>query len=250
MKTDHKHTKSERSPTFDENASRFLSLCQTQNYWLWETDADGIYTFCSPTVSNMLGYSPDEILGKTLSEIVVPEEKEKLMTLFGQIVYNNEPFIRFENTVIHKNGSVIYIETNGVPYYNSEGDLMGFRGINQDITKLKAAEKALSESESRLEHATDLAKLGIWEYDLARNGFILDDWFYSFSGTSAKEQGPFMPIDEFRKKFIHPDDSQATNEIIRKAQNSGVSSLSVEHRTITIRWRGPQYFGTLCFSKR
>jgi PAS domain S-box-containing protein len=233
MKTDNKQSKSGRSPAFDENSSRFLSLGQTQNYWLWETDADGIYTYCSPTVSDILGYSPDEILGKTLFEIIIPEEKEKLMTLFGQIVNNREPVIRLENTIIHKNGSVLYIETNGVPYFNSTGDLMGYRGINQDITRLKAAEKALSESESRLEHATDLAKLGIWEYDFVRNGFILDDWFYSFLGTSAKEQGPFMPIDEFRAKFIHPDDSQATNEMIRKAQITGDSSLSVEHRTIS-----------------
>jgi len=232
MKTDNKKNNSISSPASDENSSRFLSLGQTLNCWFWEVDPSGIYTYCSPTVFEVLGYSPDEILGKTLFDIIVPKEKDKLMTLYGKIVKNCEPIIRLENSSIHKDGRVIYIETNGVPYYNSGGDLMGYRGINQDITKLKAAEKALSESESRLEHATDLAKLGIWEYDPIRNGFILDNWFYAFLGISAKEQGPFMPVEEFLKKFIHPDDRQTTSDVVRKAQISGDSSLSIEHRTI------------------
>ena len=84
----------------------------------------------------------------------------------------------------------------------------------------------------RLGHATDLAKLGIWEYDFVRNGFILDDWFYSYLGIPKKEQDSFMPIEDFRKKFIHPDDREATTEMIRKAQISGDSSFSIEHRSI------------------
>lgn len=46
----------------------------------------------------MLGYFPEEILGKTLFDLMVPEEKAKLMTLFGQIVYNRKPIIRLENS--------------------------------------------------------------------------------------------------------------------------------------------------------
>jgi PAS domain S-box-containing protein len=180
----------------------------------------------------VLGYSPDEILGKTLFDIIVPKEKDKLMTLYGKIVKNCEPIIRLENSSIHKDGRVIYIETNGVPYYNSGGDLMGYRGINQDITRLKAAENALSESESRLEHAMDMAKMGMWEFDFVRYGFILNDRFYSLFGTSVKEQGPFMAIEDFYKKFVHPDDVKEINDKVRKALYSGDSSLSIEHRTL------------------
>jgi PAS domain S-box-containing protein len=232
MKTDNKQSTNDSSPASDENSYRFLSLGLIPNYWLWEVDAHGIYTYCSPTVFEILGYFPNEILGKPLFDIIVPEEKDKLMSFFGQIVNNREPIIRLENSIIHKDGSVIYIETNGVPYHNSSGDLMGYRGINRDITRLKTAEKALSESESRLEHTMDMAKMGMWEFDFVRYGFILNDRFYSLFGTSVKEQGPFMSIEDFYKKFIHPDDVKAINEVVRKALYSGESSLSIEHRTL------------------
>ena len=62
MNTDNKQSKNERSPASEEYSSRFLSLCQTPNCWLWEADANGIYTYCSPTVFEMIGYSPAEIL--------------------------------------------------------------------------------------------------------------------------------------------------------------------------------------------
>jgi PAS domain S-box-containing protein len=245
MKTDNIQSKNVSSPASDENSSRFLSLGLIPNYWLWEVDAHGIYTYCSPTVFEILGYFPEEILGKTPFDIMVPEEKDKLMAIFGQIVNNREPVIRFESSSIHKDGSVIYIETNGVPYYNSSGDLIGYRGINQDITRLKAAEKALRESESRLEHTLDMAKLGIWEFDSVRDGFILDDRFYSLFGTSVKEQGTFIPSEDFRKKYIHPDDQKATSDMVRKAEKSGTTNLSIEHRII--RFDGEVRYFLACF---
>jgi PAS domain S-box-containing protein len=232
MKTDKKQSNNVSSHASDEDSSRFLSLAQTSNCWLWEVDTNGIYTYCSPTVFDILGYSPDEILGKPVFDIIVPEEKDKLMTLFKQVINSREPIIRLENSNIHKNGSVIYIETNGVPYYNSGGDLLGYRGINQDITRLKIAEKALKESESRLEHAMDLAKLGMWEFDFTRHGFIVNDRFYSLFGTSVKEQGSFIKVEDFYKKFMHPDDVKAINDVVRKALYSEDSSLSIEHRII------------------
>lgn len=249
MKTDNKQSKNDSSPASDENSSRFLSLGLIPNYWLWEVDAHGIYTYCSPTVFEILGYFSDEILGKTLFDIMVPEEKDKLMSFFGQIVNNREPIIKLENSSIHKDGSIIYIETNGVPYYNSVGDLMGYRGINQDITRLKAAEKALRESESRLEHAMDMAKLGIWEFDSVRDGFILDDRFYSLFGTSVKEQGTFIPSEDFRKKFIHPDDQKTTSDMVRKAEKSGTTSLSIEHRIIRFDGEVRYIFARFVFQK-
>lgn len=231
MKTDNLHNKNGSPQASDESSSRFLSLGLIKNYWLWEIDAHSIYTYCSPTVFEMLGYFPEEILGKTPFDLMVSEVKAKLMALLGQIINNREPIIRLENSSIHKNESIILIETNGVPFYNSEGDFMGYRGISQDITKYDQTEKALRESQSRLEHATSLANLGIWEFDSVRNGFILDDWFYSLIGTSVKEQGKFVSREDFYEKFIHPDDRKATMEMVQKARISGDFSLSMEHRT-------------------
>jgi signal transduction histidine kinase len=78
----------------------------------------------------------------------------------------------------------------------------------------------------------DLAKLGMWEFDFARHGFIVNDRFYSLFGTSVKEQGSFIKVEDFYKKFMHPDDVMAINDVVRKALYSEDSSLSIEHRIL------------------
>jgi PAS domain S-box-containing protein len=232
MKTDDLNYKNGSPQSTDENSSWLKSLGLIKKYWFWEFDANSIYTFCSPAVFEMLGYFPEEILGKTLFDLMDSEAKAKLITSLGQIINCRKPIIRLENSTIHKNGNIVLIETNGAPFYNSEGEFMGYRGINEDITKYDQTEKALTESQSRLEHATKLANLGIWEFDSVRNGFILDDWFYSLIGSSVKEEGSFMPIEDFRIKFIHPDDRDSSIEMISKARLLGVQSLSLEHRIV------------------
>jgi PAS domain S-box-containing protein len=73
MKTANKQGNKLSTPASHEDSSRLLSLSQTPNCWLWEVDNHGIYTYCSPTIIDILGYSPDEILGKTLWQNICGE---------------------------------------------------------------------------------------------------------------------------------------------------------------------------------
>jgi len=49
---------------------RFRSIAEATQEWIWEIDAEGLYTFCSPAVGAILGYQPDQLIGRNCLDIV------------------------------------------------------------------------------------------------------------------------------------------------------------------------------------
>lgn len=122
---------------------RFEDVAKNTREWIWEVDANGKYTYSSPVVEDLLGYSPEEVLGKYFHDFLHPEDKEQLMKKAFEAFAKKEPFKSFENRNIHKDGKTVILETSGVPILDSKGDLLGYRGADRDVTKRKQAEESL-----------------------------------------------------------------------------------------------------------
>ena len=90
-----------------------------------------------------MGYEPEEIIGKTPFDFMLPDEQERLSEWFGNILESHKPFEGLENTNIHKDGRHVLLETSGVPIFDTGGNLSGYRGIDRNITRRKLAEEAL-----------------------------------------------------------------------------------------------------------
>ena len=134
-----------------ESEERIRNLIETTSDWVWEVDEQGVYTYASPKVRDLLGYEPEEVLGKTPFDLMPTEEAARVANIFGSIVAQALPFSCLEKTNIHKDGHLVVLETSGVPFFDSEGLLRGYRGIDRDITERKQAEAALLESQTRLQ---------------------------------------------------------------------------------------------------
>lgn len=113
--------------------------------WAWETDAAGVYTFFSTNVSKFLGYNPDELIGKKVADITPEENTKKIKNEFEQASKKNKAIENLENYYIKKNGENVFVLTNGVPFYNDEGVLLGFRGVDVDISRQKIAEDKIKD---------------------------------------------------------------------------------------------------------
>lgn len=133
-----------------KSEERFRNLTETTSDWIWEVDEQGIYTYASPKVKELLGYEPKEVIGKTPFDLMPSEEAKRVAAEFGTIVGSRKPFSVLENTNLHKDGRPIMLETSGVPIFDIDGNFRGYRGIDRDITQPKRAEQALVESESKL----------------------------------------------------------------------------------------------------
>ena len=122
---------------------RYRNLVENSSDWIWEVDHNAIYTYCSPQCIDILGYLPEELLGQTPFDLMPAEEALRTRKIFQRIVDEKRPFNHFENINIHKDGHPIILETNGVPFFDEQGDLLGFRGVDRNITLRKAAEAGI-----------------------------------------------------------------------------------------------------------
>ncbi len=120
-----------------DSEERFRALVESTCDLVWEVDRDGKYTYVSPKVNDILGYEPEEVLGRTLFDLMPPEEAEKMAFLFGKIFAARKPLIQLENVNLRKTGEAVILETSGEPIYNKAGDVIGYRGIDRDITERK-----------------------------------------------------------------------------------------------------------------
>jgi len=139
---------------------RFRSLVESTSDWIWQVDADVKYTYVSPKVKDILGYTPDEVLGKSAFDLMPKDEADKNVSVFREIVGKRSAFYGFENWNVGKDGRLVLLEMNGVPVFDDRKQLIGYRGVSRNITKRKEIEEELKLSKSKLEeYATDLERL-------------------------------------------------------------------------------------------
>ena len=129
-----------------ESQEKFRSLVETTSDWIWEVDQKGSYTYVSQRVNDLLGYAPEEVLGKTPFVLMPSDEAERVSGLFQDIVDSGKPYFSFENVNLHKSGRLVLLETSGVPFFDAGGVIRGYRGIDRDITKRKRAEDQIKKS--------------------------------------------------------------------------------------------------------
>jgi PAS domain S-box-containing protein len=122
---------------------RFRQVASSSLEWIWEVDAGGRYTYSSPVVKDILGYKPEEVLGKYYYDFFVPEDKEQLMQDAKAAFEQRGTFSFFINRNLRKDGHIVILETSGVPLFDARGDLLGYRGVDRDITERKKAEERL-----------------------------------------------------------------------------------------------------------
>lgn len=123
-----------------ESEERFRSLAESTSDWVWEVDVNAAYTYASPKVKDLLGYEPDEVIGKRPFDFVTADQAEQIAKFFKAVVDSRKPFAGLENTNIHKDGRHVVLETSGVPILDAEGNFFGYRGIDRDITERKRME--------------------------------------------------------------------------------------------------------------
>ncbi len=129
-----------------ESENRMRDITRSMSDWIWEINAKGTYIYVSETVEKTLGYTAEEILGKTPFDFMPEKERIKLSNIFSTIASEATAIVNLENWNIDKNGKDICLLTNAVPILNNDGILLGYRGVDKDITSLKKLEDELLQS--------------------------------------------------------------------------------------------------------
>ncbi|GAB4164567.1 MAG: hypothetical protein Fur0032_00630 [Terrimicrobiaceae bacterium] len=137
-----------------EAEKRLRDVTEAAGEFVWEVDQDGCYTYLSDRVLDVTGYSPEELRGRHPIEFVPEEDSERVTAHFDHIRANKLTYRDFEHRMIRKDGLLIWLSLNGIPYQISESGLVGFRGTGLDVTVRKTGEEALRREKEAAQAAT------------------------------------------------------------------------------------------------
>ena len=167
----------------------FESLVENSNDWIWEVDKNYIYTYSNPLVEKILGYPLDKIIGKTPFDFSDPGTTDAVRFQVELYKKSGKPFKNIRITLKDANQRPVYLEVNGMPYFDEFGSFMGFRGLSRDVSGHETEIKKLHRLETRhlgLLHQTDF---GVIELD---NHFEVLEWNAGASRIFGYTRGEAM----------------------------------------------------------
>lgn len=174
-----------------ESEKRFEDIARSSADWIWEVDKDGKYTFVSGKVKDILGYHPEELIGKTPFDLMPKEEATRIRRIFKEISSKKKRIIDLENWNLSKKGEKICLLTNGVPILDRNDNLLGYRGVDKNITERKKAEE-------RIKQLNETLKLlnKIMRHDILNNLQIIQSSleFYAEEGNKDLLETMFKRI--------------------------------------------------------
>lgn len=135
-----------------ESNKRFDSFIEITEDWIWELDKNGTFIFSNLAIYPILGYQVDEILEKNLLYFVPQEDRNRIEYELKDHAAKKEGWRHLTLSLLHKNGSLRWIETNAKVLLDPKNELLGFRGSSRNITESKNLEKIKNEFISIMSH--------------------------------------------------------------------------------------------------
>lgn len=136
-----------------EKLYRLLSDNSSDIITLFKGDSDPTRVFISSSAKDILGYEPEELIGKSPFDIMVPEDIPHAREITSSIIMNGMP-ATLEYRVKRKDGVIIWIESKSHPYFDDYGNMTGFQTSAREVTRRKEFEQSLQEAKQKAEEAT------------------------------------------------------------------------------------------------
>ena len=123
---------------------RFRTIAEATQEWIWEIDAEGVYTFCSPAVESILGYAPENLIGKNCLDIVSPATRQTVADLLARGASEKRGWRDLVMHLRHAAGGIRWLENNALPLLDSQGLVTGYRGVARDITQRRLQQERIA----------------------------------------------------------------------------------------------------------
>ncbi|GEM_PF-935116 len=192
---------------------KYSRIVNTSNEGILALDENGLVTFANGHMADMLGYRPDEIIGRPFQDHLyqedLPDHDEKMeQRRRGQRDH-------YERRLRRKDGQVLWGLISATPLFDAQGQFRGSFGMIADVTERRRAEDSLRESERKLKEAQELAHLGHWQFDVKTGDVQWSEEIYRIFGLNPAEFTPH--IDSILALSPWPEDHERDKEIIRRA---------------------------------
>lgn len=198
---------------FFETSLDLLAIC----------NSDGTPIRVSPALTRMLGWTPDQLAGKRLSDFIHPDDRGELESIRSTLAEGRD-VVGFTVKYLHADGGHRMVQWNIRP------DLASglIYSVARNVTDQLEIEARLRENQARLIQAQRIASIGDWTYDSDANGFVWSETLWELLGGEPKDGA--VSWDE-GSAFIHPDDREAIRAYYAAAIENG-RTIDVEFRIV------------------
>ncbi|MBI4755746.1 MAG: PAS domain S-box protein [Betaproteobacteria bacterium] len=138
--------------SLQESEQRYRSVVDRIHEVVFQTDAEGRWTFLNQAWEEITGFSPDESLGKPFPDHLHADDGPCAMELLGSLTGRHAAPVRHEVRALHKRGGYRWVEVNARPIPGAPGAVAGASGTLRDITQVREAQLALEAHRNHLEH--------------------------------------------------------------------------------------------------
>jgi PAS domain S-box-containing protein len=118
--------------------------------WFWETDLQQVFTYVSP--SSRSGWNAQALLGQHRREHILDDPTGQIVAHIQRYMDRHEPFANCEYQILDNNGQPLHLSVAGKPVHDASGQVIGYRGVAQDITECLRSEARLRQAQQAEQH--------------------------------------------------------------------------------------------------
>ena len=186
-------------------------------------NVNGLFYKVNPAFTTVLGFSKEELEGVPFTNFVHVEDLPSTLNQVEKLS-KGELTISFENRFRCKNGQYVTLSWNTSPD-PATGNLYC---IARNMTKEKAVEQKLIDSNNLLDESQNIAKIGSWKFDLITNDLIWSDGHYRIFELERQPSGQLF---ESYRSRIHKDDLELLNKTSDIALKTG-KNFKIKYRIV------------------
>jgi PAS domain S-box-containing protein len=153
----------ERKKTEDalrKSEERFRNIAEASSEYIWETDAQARYSYATERMEAIYGRPLSDIVGHKPFDFMPPEEARRIRKLMSESAHRKQPFRNLEHKTLRPDGTVFWQQVSGIPMFNKDGDVSGYRGTASDITERKRAEQEMAALQEQLRQSQKMEAIG------------------------------------------------------------------------------------------
>ena len=142
-----------------ESENKYRNIVETIIEGIWIFNAVSETTYVNEKMADLLGYSPEEMIGRFIWDFAYEEDKG----IFQIKLANRKQGIDevYEHKLLRKDGSPLWVSVSAKGFFDDVGEFVGSVGMFTDITDRKRAEQELRESRARVESILRSSPVGI-----------------------------------------------------------------------------------------
>ena len=151
----------------EESLRRYQEIVEAAGEGVWTTDARGRTNFVNRRMTEILGYSAEELREKPGLNYCAPEYHAACIEADKKISQGYPQ--SYETELLRKDGQRIWVQVNGTPMYNQQARYIGSLGLYTNITERKKDQEKLRESQAQLQSLFDNIAEGVVLLDVEGN---------------------------------------------------------------------------------